>query len=161
MHAARIPPVDAAPATITTVLSMHAGHICPSSELLIGRNRCGRRHLPRMQRRSCPASRVYIWPHRIPSSLPPSESLATLKQLPQACQRLGEEVPFAPRDKPDGTRYSPKASAPFPSDRLSASAAPAHPAFLSPDRPALHPRAPTLCRRRPKVPARARPPLNP
>ena len=29
--------MDAAPATITTVLSMHAGHICPSSELLIGR----------------------------------------------------------------------------------------------------------------------------
>src|SRR5437660_3896855 len=78
------------------------------------------------------------------------QSLATLKQLPQACQRLGEEVPFAPRDKPDGTRYSPKANAPFPSDRLSASTAPAHPAFLSPDRPALHPRAPTLCRRRPK-----------
>src|SRR5437016_3957318 len=51
------------------------------------------------------------------------QSLAMLKQLPQACQRLGEEVPFAPRDKPDGTRYSPKASAPFPSDRLSASAA--------------------------------------
>src|ERR1700733_6440565 len=89
------------------------------------------------------------------------QSLATLKQLPQACLRLGEEVPFVPHDKPDGTRYSPKASAPFPSDRLSASTAPAHPAFLSPDRPALHPRAPTLCRRRPKVPARPRPRLNP
>ena len=34
MHTARIPPVDAAPATITAVLAMHAGHICPSSELL-------------------------------------------------------------------------------------------------------------------------------
>ena len=35
MHTARIPPVDPAPATITAVLAMHAGHICPSSELLI------------------------------------------------------------------------------------------------------------------------------
>jgi hypothetical protein len=35
MHIARIPPVDPAPATITAVLAMHAGHICPSSELLI------------------------------------------------------------------------------------------------------------------------------
>jgi hypothetical protein len=32
MHSARIPPVDPAPATITAVLAMHAGHICPSSE---------------------------------------------------------------------------------------------------------------------------------
>jgi hypothetical protein len=31
MHTARIPPVDPAPATITAVLAMHAGHICPSS----------------------------------------------------------------------------------------------------------------------------------
>ena len=29
MHTARIPPVDPAPATITAVLAMHAGHICP------------------------------------------------------------------------------------------------------------------------------------
>ncbi|RZU43027.1 hypothetical protein BDD14_4630 [Edaphobacter modestus] len=29
MHTARIPPVDPAPATITAVLVMHAGHICP------------------------------------------------------------------------------------------------------------------------------------
>lgn len=35
MHTARIPPVDPAPATIAAVLAMHAGHICPSSELLI------------------------------------------------------------------------------------------------------------------------------
>src|ERR1700730_3190102 len=35
MHTTRIPPVDPAPATITAVLAMHAGHICPSSELLI------------------------------------------------------------------------------------------------------------------------------
>jgi hypothetical protein len=28
MHTARIPPVDPAPATITAVLAMHAGHIC-------------------------------------------------------------------------------------------------------------------------------------
>src|ERR1700730_3937540 len=35
MHTARIPPVDPAPATITAVLAMHAGHICPSSELVI------------------------------------------------------------------------------------------------------------------------------
>jgi hypothetical protein len=35
MHTARIPPVDPAPATITAVLAMHAGHICPSSEPLI------------------------------------------------------------------------------------------------------------------------------
>jgi len=35
MHSARIPPVDPAPATITAVLAMHAGHICPSCELLI------------------------------------------------------------------------------------------------------------------------------
>src|SRR5258708_23876027 len=35
MHTARIPPVDPAPATITAVVAMHAGHICPSSELLI------------------------------------------------------------------------------------------------------------------------------
>src|SRR3984893_14978318 len=34
MHTARIPPVEA-PATITAALAMHAGHICPSSELLI------------------------------------------------------------------------------------------------------------------------------
>jgi hypothetical protein len=34
MHTARTPPVDPAPATITAVLAMHAGHICPSSELL-------------------------------------------------------------------------------------------------------------------------------
>ena len=27
--------MDPAPATITAVLAMHAGHICPSSELLI------------------------------------------------------------------------------------------------------------------------------
>src|SRR5215831_16096092 len=33
MHTARTPPVDVAPATITAVLAMHAGHICPSSEL--------------------------------------------------------------------------------------------------------------------------------
>src|SRR5258708_25424063 len=35
MHTIRIPPVDPAPATITAVLAMHAGHICPSYELLI------------------------------------------------------------------------------------------------------------------------------
>ena len=35
MHTARIPPVDPAPASITAVLAMHAGHICLSSELLI------------------------------------------------------------------------------------------------------------------------------
>src|ERR1700680_3155782 len=35
MHTARIPPVDPAPATITAVLAMHAGHICPSFGLLI------------------------------------------------------------------------------------------------------------------------------
>src|SRR6266567_8665819 len=35
MHTVRIPPVDPATATITAVLAMHAGHICPSSELLI------------------------------------------------------------------------------------------------------------------------------
>ena len=35
MHTARIPPVDPAPATITAVLAMQAGHIYPSSELLI------------------------------------------------------------------------------------------------------------------------------
>src|SRR5262249_39772414 len=35
MHTARIPPMDPAPATITAVLAMHAGHICLSSELLI------------------------------------------------------------------------------------------------------------------------------
>src|SRR5262249_16654231 len=35
LHTARIPPVDPAPATITAVLAMHAGHICPSSKLLI------------------------------------------------------------------------------------------------------------------------------
>ena len=34
MHTARIPPVDPAPATIAAALAMHAGHICPSSELL-------------------------------------------------------------------------------------------------------------------------------
>src|ERR1700692_3220670 len=34
MHTARIPPVEA-PANITAVLAMHAGHICPSSERLI------------------------------------------------------------------------------------------------------------------------------
>jgi hypothetical protein len=33
MHTARIPPVDPAPATIAAALAMHAGHICPSSEL--------------------------------------------------------------------------------------------------------------------------------
>src|SRR5438552_17867791 len=31
MYTARIPPVDPAPATITAVLAMHVGHICPSS----------------------------------------------------------------------------------------------------------------------------------
>ena len=36
MHSARIPPVDQAPATITAVLAMHAGHIRPSSELEVG-----------------------------------------------------------------------------------------------------------------------------
>ena len=35
MQTARIPPVDPAPATITAVLAMHTGHICPSFELLI------------------------------------------------------------------------------------------------------------------------------
>ncbi len=35
MHTARIPPADPAPASITVVLAMHTGHICPSSELLI------------------------------------------------------------------------------------------------------------------------------
>ena len=30
MHNARIPPVDPAPATITAVVAMHAGHICHS-----------------------------------------------------------------------------------------------------------------------------------
>ena len=35
MHSAKIPPVDPAPATITAVLAMHAGHIRPSFELLI------------------------------------------------------------------------------------------------------------------------------
>jgi hypothetical protein len=35
MHTTRIPPVDPAPANITAVLVMHAGHICPSSKLLI------------------------------------------------------------------------------------------------------------------------------
>jgi len=34
MHTARTPPVDAAPATITAALSMHAGHIYPSAQLL-------------------------------------------------------------------------------------------------------------------------------
>ena len=34
MHIARIPPVDPAPAIIAVALAMHAGHICPSSELL-------------------------------------------------------------------------------------------------------------------------------
>jgi len=29
MHTARIPPVDPAPATITAVLAMHAGHMGP------------------------------------------------------------------------------------------------------------------------------------
>jgi hypothetical protein len=33
MHTTRSPPVDPAPATITAVLAMHAGHICPSYEL--------------------------------------------------------------------------------------------------------------------------------
>jgi len=42
MHTARIPPVDPAPATITAVLAMHAGHICPSSELLIRSRRLAR-----------------------------------------------------------------------------------------------------------------------
>ena len=42
MHTARIPPVAAAPATITAVLAMHAGHICPSSELLIRSRRLAR-----------------------------------------------------------------------------------------------------------------------
>jgi hypothetical protein len=37
MHTARIPPVDPAPATITAVVAMHAGHISPSSELLFVR----------------------------------------------------------------------------------------------------------------------------
>src|SRR5689334_20515721 len=32
MHTARIPPVDPAPATITAVLAIHAGHIGTSSE---------------------------------------------------------------------------------------------------------------------------------
>jgi len=41
MHTARIPPVDPAPATITAVLAMHAGHICPSFELLIRSRRLG------------------------------------------------------------------------------------------------------------------------
>ena len=36
MHTARIPPVDPAPATITAALAMHTGHMCPSSELLLG-----------------------------------------------------------------------------------------------------------------------------
>ena len=35
MHTANIPPVDPAPATITAVLAMHAGHIFTSSEFLI------------------------------------------------------------------------------------------------------------------------------
>ena len=35
MHTARIPPADPAPATITAVLAMHAGHTCPSFALLI------------------------------------------------------------------------------------------------------------------------------
>src|SRR5712691_5929355 len=35
MHTAKIPPVDPAPATITAVLAMHAGHMCPSPELLM------------------------------------------------------------------------------------------------------------------------------
>ena len=35
MHTARIPPVDPAPASITAVLAMHAGHICPSFKFLI------------------------------------------------------------------------------------------------------------------------------
>src|SRR6185369_2410661 len=33
VHTVRIPPADATPATITAVLSMHAGHICSSSEI--------------------------------------------------------------------------------------------------------------------------------
>jgi hypothetical protein len=35
MHTARIPPVDPAPATITAVLTMHAGHICVSDEVVV------------------------------------------------------------------------------------------------------------------------------
>src|SRR5260370_22245670 len=35
MLTVRSPPLDPAPATITAVLAMHAGHICPSSELPI------------------------------------------------------------------------------------------------------------------------------
>jgi hypothetical protein len=46
MHTARIPPVDPAPATITAVLAMHAGHICPSSELLIRPRLSGGAALP-------------------------------------------------------------------------------------------------------------------
>src|SRR6267142_2913500 len=42
MHTARIPPVDPTPATITAVLAIHAGHICPSCELLIRRLRLAR-----------------------------------------------------------------------------------------------------------------------
>src|SRR5216683_8019218 len=46
MHTARIPPVDPALATITAVLAMHAGHICPSSELLIRPRLSGDAALP-------------------------------------------------------------------------------------------------------------------
>ena len=35
MKTARIPPVDAVPATIAAVLAIHAGHICSSSEVPI------------------------------------------------------------------------------------------------------------------------------
>jgi hypothetical protein len=38
---ARIPPVHPAPATITAVLAMYAGHKCVSSELLILFGRAG------------------------------------------------------------------------------------------------------------------------
>jgi len=34
MHSNRIPPVDPAPATITAVLAIHAGHICSSKVVI-------------------------------------------------------------------------------------------------------------------------------
>src|SRR5579864_3097462 len=49
MQTPRIPPADPAPATITATISMHAGHICPSSSPSL--HVCLDVHLPSSQAR--------------------------------------------------------------------------------------------------------------
>src|SRR5260370_8965893 len=108
MHTARIPPVDPAPATITAVLAMHAGHICPSSEFTQLSLCCPARKLrtgaaaPWLLQRASPPRWTLTWYPRI-SPLP----LSPLRQ-----RSLPQQTPDAPSACPaPGTYLCPRGHA--------------------------------------------------